>query len=176
MFSINPPPILLDPPMIFGPLRAAFVDPDFAALGPSGILYYQFDVESDRLRQALFEWRDAAASKVQSDKLLVRLQESLGAPRLTCIRRGPAASSRVVAARWESAGLMLHVSMLDHRADGVARYDLNSDPDPRRPSHERLRVTRRSLPRRLVARLHDADDIELIPRRACPDGAVPETR
>jgi hypothetical protein len=176
IFSISPPPRRLDSPLIFGPLRAEFMASGVAALGPPGTLYYQFDPKSGRLRQFLFEWRDADASKTHASDLLARLREKLGAPVLICIGGGREKPPRVVSARWRGAGLMLDVSILDHRADGVAHFDLNSDSDPRRPSHERRRVTRRSLPRRLTARLHGAEDVDLLPRRDCPLGSSPETR
>jgi len=176
MSSVRPTPTRLDVALVFGPLRAEFIDPDFTALGSPGILYFQFDSTSVRLRQFLFEWRDAAASQFHTAELFARLRAKLGAPTLICIHEARGTPSHVVAARWRSAALMLQVSIFDHRGSGVARYDLNSDADPRRPSHERRRITRRSLPRRLVARLHAADDIDLIPRRDCPEGSIPETR
>lgn len=176
MSSISPPPRRLDPPMIFGPTRAEYMSSGFVALGPPGTLYYQFDAKSGRLRQVLFEWRDAADMETQTAELLARLHARLGAPTLTCIVVARGRTPRVVAARWRGVDLVLHVSALNHRDDGVARYDLNSDSDPRQPSHERRRITRRSLPCRLTARLHGAGDTALMPHRDCPEGAAPESR
>ena len=61
--------------------------------------------------------------------------------------------------------------MFDHRSSDIAYFDLNTDSDPRRPSFERRRITRRSLPQRLVARVHGIDDAGLRPKRECPDGS-----
>jgi hypothetical protein len=166
----------LDPPLSFGPVQAEFIDARIQRLGAPGTLYLQVDPSNGRLRQALFEWRDARVSRGRAAAMLARLEVHLGAPDHVCFTSVKGQPSHQVSAHWKGPTVVLRVSMLDHRADGIAYFDPNTVSDPRRPSFERRRVTRRSLPRRLLARIHAVDDRDLEPRQNCPEGSMPAPR
>lgn len=173
VMALEPAPLRIDPPLVYGPLLGEFVDKRFAALGPEGIAYYQLDSGTGRLRQLLLEWRDGRASQGRAARMLEELEARLGPPSVRCLVALADAPPRVVAARWDGVEAVLHVSLFDHRTGGIAYFDLNTSSDPRQPSRERRRISRRSLPRRLIARLHAADDSALTPRRECPAGSAP---
>ena len=174
--NLRPALRVLEPPLRFGPLLAEFVDPGVERLGELGILYFQIDPDSGQLRQLLFEWRDARVSQGHAAEILARLEARLGPPGLSCVVAVAGEAPRRISALWRGASVVLRVSMFDHRSADIAYFDLNSDSDPRRPSFERRRITRRSLPRRIVARVHGIDDFGLRPRRDCPDGSRPQDR
>jgi hypothetical protein len=166
----------LNPPLSFGPVQAEFIDTDVEGLGAPGLLYFQMDARTGRLRQLLFEWRDGRVPGGGLAEMLKRLEADLGAPELVCITTPAGRPPRRVSAQWRGRTVMLRVSMFDYRARNIAYFDPNTDSDPRRPSFERRRITRRSLPRRMVARVHAVDDLELEPRQDCPDGSSLEPR
>jgi hypothetical protein len=174
--ALQPPLRALAPALNFGPVQAEFIDTSIERLGAPGTLYFQMDPVSGRLRQLLFEWRDARVSGDRAADMLARLDARLGEPEMSCVTTMAGQGARRVSARWTGSAIVLRVSMVDHRSSDIAYFDPNTDANPRRPSHERRRITRRSLPRRLVARLHAADDVELWPRRGCQDGSAPENR
>lgn len=174
--ALDPPLRSLEPPLSFGPVQAEFIDTSIERLGAPGTLYFQIDAASGRLRQLLFEWRDARIPQGRVAEMLARLETRLGPPDVSCVTGAPNQAPRRVSARWRGASIMLQVSMFDHRSAGIAYFDLNSESDPRRPSFERRRINRRSLPRRLVARIHAVDDTGLRPRQDCPAGSTRENR
>lgn len=176
MLALKPPLRLLDPPLSFGPVQAEFIDISIERLGALGTLNYQLDPREGRLRQLLFDWRDARVSPGRAAAMLERLERHLGAPDQACFTAARQGKSPLqVAARWRGAAVMLHVSMFDHRGAGIAYFDPNSQSDPRRPSFERRRITRRSLPRRMVVRIHGVEDDALAPRQECPAGSAPSS-
>lgn len=158
----------LEPPLNFGPVQAEFVDVDAEFLGARATLYLQINPTDGRLRQAFFEWRDAQAPPGHAAALLDRLERHLGEPRAVCRVTVGAQPPRLVSANWRGASVQLYLSMFDFHQPGIAYFDLNSDSDPRQPSFERRRITRRSLPRRLIARIHAVEDPGLAPRQGCP--------
>ncbi len=168
----SPPLRRLDPPIIFGPLLGEFLDRGFSAMGAPGLVYYQLDPTTGRLRQLLFEWRDGLASRGRAAEMMAELESRLGPPAIRCVAMVKDAPPRLVTAHWAGEVAALNVALFDFRASGIAYFDLNTDSDPRQPSHERRRITRRSLPRRLIARLHAVGDAELNPRRECPAGSL----
>jgi hypothetical protein len=174
--NLRPDLRALEPALNFGPMLAEFVDSGADWLGVPGILYFQIDPDSGRLRQLLFEWRDARVSNGRAAEMLTRLEARLGPPELSCFVAVAREAPRRISALWRGTSVVLRVSMFDHRSADIAYFDPNTDSDPRRPSFERRRITRRSLPRRLVARVHDIDDSDLKPRLECPHGSSPQDR
>lgn len=174
--AVEPPLRPLVPALSFGPVQAEFIDTSIERLGAPGILYLQVDPASGMLRQLLFEWRDARVPRGRAAEMLARLEAYLGPPEMSCVAMLAGQPPRRVSARWRGAEVMLRVALFDHRSSGIAYFDPNTDSDPRRPSFERRRITRRSLPRRLVARIHGIDDLDLRPRQECPDRSTPEHR
>lgn len=176
LLALEPPLRQLEPPLSFGPVQAEFIDIGIDRLGVPGTLYFQMDTRSGKLRQLLFEWRDARIFQGAAAKILARLEARLGTPEVICVSGEAGQPTRRVSARWRGGIVILRVSLFDHRSRGIAYFDPNTDPDLRRPSFERRRITRRSLPRRLVARLHGVDDLDLRPRQDCPEGSRLEAR
>jgi hypothetical protein len=174
LLAVEPALRELDPPLSFGPVQAEFIDTSIERLGAPGTLFIQLDPQGGRLRQLLFDWRDARVSPGRAAAMLEQLERHLGTPDQACFTAARQGKPPLqVSARWRGAAVVLHVSMFDHREAGIAYFDPNSDSDPRRPSFERRRITRRSLPRRMVVRIHGVEDDALAPRQECPEGSTP---
>jgi len=148
----------LDPPLDFGPVKAAYAKSGATLLGHDATLYLQLDSSTGRLRQLLFERRDAGAKQPVVQKILSELRQRLGQPDELCLDGGADREKSLTSAIWRDDGLAVRVAALDHRSPGLAYFDPNSSSDPLQRSSERRRITRRSLPRRLIVRIHARDD------------------
>lgn len=150
----------------FGALKARLVLPSIPTLGSSFRLYLQFDAQ-ERLRQVLFERRHAAATRESAGAVQDALLQRYGKPAEICLpANATPAAGRIT---WHTGNWSLHLIGIDDLGLGM----LTEDPDRgdalenrpvARSRDERFRGRQqRSLPRRILIRVHGAGDTQLLP-------------
>lgn len=153
----------LDPGLDFGPLRALLVLPEEDMLGTSFRVYLQFDGKQ-RLRQLLLERRHAGATRDDAHTAERALLNRLGPPDERCFDGHSEARMT-----WKMDGRLLHLIGIDDLAAGILTQDAErSSPLAPRPlgrsRKEKQRARQeRSLPQRILIRIHSEDDKELRP-------------
>ena len=150
----------------FGALKGLLVLPASPTLGSRFRIYLQFDA-AGRLRQMLLERRHAAATRESARTVQDALLKSYGKPAEICLpAHATPAAGRVT---WHTDNWSLHLIGIDDPGLGM----LTEDPDRgdalenkpvARSREERLRDRQqRSLPRRILIRIHGAGDTQLLP-------------
>lgn len=147
----------IEPPLDFGPMIATHVQERARVAGLTARLYLQVDRSSGRVRQILLERRRPVLRPEDFAALHRALTNAYGAPLGTC--GSPTQGRRHT--RWRVGATMLHLIHIDDTARGIARFDPNTDSDPRARASDRLRVRSGSLPKRLILRAHAAADTAL---------------
>ncbi len=156
----------LEEDLDFGPLKSRLVVPDFATLSSSFRIYLQFDA-TERLRQVLLERRDAAATRKSARMVQDALFGSYGKPTEICVPALATPSDGRMT--WHTAHWSLHLIGFDDLGPGMLTEDADrGDALENRPiarsREERSRGRRqRSLPRRILIRIHAAGDTLLRP-------------
>lgn len=151
----------------FGPLYAtqALFDARFAGLGFTAFL--QMDRADDVLQQVLLERRDIAVTPEAYLQLLDGLEAAFGPPDYLCSVYPEGRSPTIIQARWTFPTTTVHASLLDFVTTAIAFHG-TSGFNALIPSRDTRVINRRSLPRRILLRLHPTDRIDLLPRRDCP--------
>lgn len=156
----------LDPPLDFGPMAATHVADGIAEAGLAFRLFVQTDRATGRIRQLLFERRRGEIGPDDAETAFSDIAATDGRPLWSCARTANGTSH----ALWRREGIVIHLISFDDAARGIARFDPNTDSDPRARSSDRLRVRTRDLPKRLIVRIHATNDEELGRLPACPGG------
>ncbi|UUX49206.1 hypothetical protein NUH88_17590 [Nisaea acidiphila] len=157
---------LMEPGLDFGPLSGRLVLQRFEAFSSSFRAILQFDRKS-ALRQILLERRHAAATRKSAGDVQQTLSRTLGPPEEICIpTEATPATGRMT---WRRDGWEMHLIGFDDLGPGI----LTEDPDRGDPldikpigrsRDERFRGRQqRSLPRRILIRIHGAQDALLRP-------------
>ncbi|MEQ8335356.1 hypothetical protein [Nisaea sp.] len=156
----------LDPGVDFGRLKGRLVVPQADAFGSLFRIYLQFG-RAETLQQILLERRHAAATRRSAGDIQDRLIASLGQPDETCLPpRATPAAARIT---WRRKGWVLHLIGFDDLGLGIITEDAErGDPLEMKPlgrsRDERFRSRQqRSLPRRILIRIHDANSLTLEP-------------
>lgn len=156
----------LTPGVNFGHLKGRLVIPEMEAFGSGFRVYLQFD-SADMLRQILLERRHAAATRKSAGNIQQYLTNDLGEPDEICLPHvATPAAARVT---WRKENWSLHLIGFDDLGLGIRTQDADrGDPLEIKPlgrsRAERLRSRQQSsLPRRILIRIHDADDQTLEP-------------
>lgn len=150
----------------FGALTGRLVLPAFQTLDSTFRIYLQFDA-NDRLRQVLLERRHAAATRKSARAAQNALLQSYGKPAELCmpVLATPAAGRMT----WRTQSWSLHLIGIDDLGLGMLtedadRGDALDSKQIARSRDERSRSRQqRSLPRRILIRIHGAGDTELLP-------------
>lgn len=156
----------LDPGVDFGRLKGRLVIPQADAFGSVFRIYLQFD-QTESLRQILLERRHAAATTRSAGDIQDHLIAHLGQPDEMCLpSRATPAAARIT---WRRDGWVLHLIGFDDLGLGIITEDADRG-DPLeikllgRSRDERFRSRQqRSLPRRILIRIHDANTPTLEP-------------
>lgn len=150
----------------FGALKARLVLQSIPTLGSSFRIYLQFDAH-EQLRQVLLERRHAAATRESAGAVQDALLQRYGKPAEICLpAQATPAAGRIT---WHMGSWSLHLIGIDDLGLGM----LTEDPDRgdalenkpiARSREERFRGRQqRSLPRRILIRIHGAGDTQLQP-------------
>lgn len=156
----------LVPGVDFGRLKGLLVVPEAEAFASSFRIYLQFD-HADTLQQILLERRHAAATRQSAENIQNNLVTTLGEPDETCLP--PQATPAEARISWRKNGWTLHLIGFDDLGLGIRTKDANSaDPLETKPlgrsRNEKLRSRQqRSLPRRILVRIHGAETQVLEP-------------
>ncbi|WP_028465732.1 hypothetical protein [Nisaea denitrificans] len=156
----------LVPGINFGRLKGLLVVPEAEAFSSSFRIYLQFD-HADTLQQILLERRHATATRQSAGNIQNNLVTTFGEPDETCLT--PQATPAEARITWRKAGWTLHLIGFDDLGQGIRTVDTDSvDPLKAKPldrsRDEKLRSRQqRSLPRRILVRIHGADDRALEP-------------
>ena len=126
---------------------AAFGDLDY-------LVFFQMDADTDRLRQVLLERRDGQATPADYLALIDDLTARFGPPDGECARTVGGAGTVGAELVWRFPTTTIHAVFLDFRTTGVLFRDPGTLFDPTVTAFETRRIVRRSLPRRLLVRLH----------------------
>lgn len=157
---------LLEPAVDFGQLKARLVVPEAKAFGSDFRIYLQFG-HTNRLRQILLERRHAAATRESAGNIQRNLVSMLGKPDEICLR--PLATPATARITWKDENWMLHLIGFDDLGLGILTEDADrANPlevtPPGRSRNERLRGRQqRNLPRRILIRIHGAEEQTLEP-------------
>lgn len=151
----------------FGPLYAdrAVFDARFAGLAFTAFL--QMERANDELAQVLLERRGNAVTAEAYGQLLDGLDAAFGPPDAACRAYPEGRGPTILQARWDFPTTTVHASLLDFVTTGIAFYGTEGYPNPFVPSRDSRIIERRTLPRRILLRLHPAERTDLLPRRAC---------
>jgi len=156
----------LDEGLDFGPLKGRLVLPKFNTLSATFRIYLQFDAD-DRLRQVLLERRHAAATRKSARAVQDALLERYGKPAEICLPvHATPASGRVT---WLTDRWSLHLIGIDDLGLGMLTEDadrsdaLENKPVARSREERSRGRQQRSLPRRILIRIHEAGDTQLAP-------------
>ncbi|WP_323794795.1 hypothetical protein [Nisaea sp.] len=156
----------LVPGVDFGRLRGLLVVPEAEAFASSFRIYLQFD-HAETLQQILLERRHAAATRQSAGDIQNNLVTTLGEPDETCLP--PQATPAEARITWRKEGWALHLIGFDDLGLGIRTKDADSaDPLEAKPlgrsRDEKLRSRQqRSLPRRILVRIHGAENQGLEP-------------
>jgi hypothetical protein len=164
--EVYPSALRLDPALDFGPMAATHVAEDAAEAGLVFRLFVQTDRATGLVRQLLFERRRGEIGPDDTKIVFDALVASDGKPSWSCARTATGTTH----ALWRRGDAVIHLVAFDDAARGIARFDPNSDSDPRARSSDRLRVRTRALPKRLIVRVHATTDQDLGKLPACPSG------
>lgn len=156
----------LEPGVDFGHLKGRLVVPKAPIFGSDFRIYLQFD-HADTLQQILLERRHAAATRKSAGNIQNNLVNALGEPDESCVP--PQATPAAARITWRKEGWALHLIGFDDLGLGIRTKDADSgDPLEVKPlgrsRDERLRSRQqRSLPRRILIRIHGAKNQALEP-------------
>jgi len=156
----------LEPGIDFGRLKGLLAVPEAEAFSAGFRIYLQFD-HTDTLQQILLERRHAAATRKSAGNIQSNLVTALGAPDETCLP--PQATPAAARITWRKKNWALHLIGFDDLGLGIRTEDADrSDPLEAKPlgrsRDERLRSRQqRSLPRRILIRIHGAENQALEP-------------
>ncbi|WP_193182510.1 hypothetical protein [Nisaea sediminum] len=150
----------------FGALKGLLVLQAVPTLGSSFRIYLQFDGDT-RLRQVLLERRHAAATRKSARTVQDALLQRYGKPAEICmpVHATPAAG-RIT---WRTEDWSLHLVGIDDLGLGMLTEDadrsdaLENKPIARSRDERSRDRQQRSLPRRILIRIHGTGDTQLLP-------------
>lgn len=150
----------------FGTLEAHLVLTDADAFGSRFRVYLQFD-QARGLRQVLLERRHAAATRRTAVKVQDSLAQEFGPPDRVClpVHTSPGAGRLT----WYGGDWSMHLVGFDDlgagiRTEDAERGEVLAPKSAERSRDERFRSRQqRSLPRRILIRIHQRGDAALLP-------------
>ena len=138
------------------------------------LVLFQMDEDTERLRQVLLERRDVQATPTRYLALVDDLTARFGPPDGECARTVGGGGTVGAELVWRFPTTTIHAVFLDFRTTSVLFREPGTLFDPTVTAFETRRIVRRSLPRRLLVRLHPTEITAL--QGACAplaDGAAP---
>lgn len=143
----------------------------YADLGVEGVAvgglaftaYLQMNAESHRLQQVLLERRRTQAVPGAFDALIDSLEESYGPPDEVCTQAKSGGEPLDYQLTWRFATTTVHAKFLDFSTTAVFSRDPEAEIDPLVIERKVRRNLRRSMPRRILLRFHDATVTTLAP-------------
>ncbi|MCP4330459.1 MAG: hypothetical protein GY791_18710 [Alphaproteobacteria bacterium] len=151
----------LSAPLDFGPL---YVDRLWRGVELGGYrftAFLQMDRSTARLAQVLLDIRRLEAP----DRVMAAVVDALGGrygePACRVEAAFPDGATATLAATWNGSGSTVQAGLIDMNIPGILTEDPNTKRDVRRPSYERRRIKRSSLPRRVTVRFHAAARTDL---------------
>jgi len=140
---------------------------DVAVGGLTFTAYLQMNAESHRLQQVLLERRRTQAVPGAFDALVDSLEERYGPPDEVCTQAKSGGEPLDYQLTWRFATTTLHAKFLDFSTTAVFSRDPEAEIDPLVIERKVRRNLRRSMPRRILLRYHDAARQDLDP--GCKD-------
>ncbi len=170
-FEIRSDLVRLDPPWDFGPMQGIGLLKGTAFAGAVATVFLQSRPGEMTIRQVLIDIRDDGAVTRDKGRVFAELIERFGKPEKICRMPMPPGSGReaaVAAAIWRAGGITTHYRRLDHRIPGLLYFAPDLEPSVLDRELDRRRISRRSLPRRLLVRQHLSTDLDLVQPLSCP--------
>ena len=118
--------------------------------------YLQMNAETDRLQQVLLERRRTGAVPSAFEKVLDALQGEYGLPSADCAQAKRGGRPLDYEVTWRFPSTTLHAKFLDFSTTAVFSRDPEAELDPLVLERKVRRNLRRSMPRRILLRFHDA--------------------
>ncbi|WP_340115950.1 hypothetical protein [Pelagibius sp. 7325] len=141
---------------LYGHAYADLAVEDAAVGGLAFTAYLQMNAESHRLQQVLLERRRTQAVPGAFDALIDSLEGSYGPPDEVCTQAKSGGEPLDYQLTWRFATTTLHAKFLDFSTTAVFSRDPEAEIDPLVIERKVRRNLRRSMPRRILLRFHDA--------------------
>jgi len=125
------------------------------------------NAESHRLQQVLLERRRTGAVPAAFEQLVDSLMATYGPPARDCAQAKSGGQPLDYQLTWRFATTTLHAKFLDFSTTAVFSRDPEAEIDPLVIERKVRRNLRRSMPRRILLRYHDATLTTLDP--GCKD-------
>lgn len=128
--------------------------------------YLQMNAETHRLQQVLLERRRSGAVPAAFEQVLDALTRRYGPPAGDCAQAKDGGQPLDYEVTWRFPSTTLHAKFLDFSTTAVFSRDPEAELDPLVLERKVRRNLRRSMPRRILLRFHDAGVKALDP--GCP--------
>ncbi|MEQ9609514.1 MAG: hypothetical protein RLN99_17785 [Kiloniellaceae bacterium] len=148
---------------LYGNAYADLAVEDVDVGGLAFTAYLQINAESHRLQQVLLERRRTQAVPGVFDALIDALEDGYGPPDEVCTQAKSGGEPLDYQLTWRFATTTLHAKFLDFSTTAVFSRDPEAEIDPLVIERKVRRNLRRSMPRRILLRFHDATVTALDP-------------